>query len=136
MSYCTSSSGLNYQWGDEFGNEGFFFDTLQRSYQIYQIPDTLILIYFRAKHWELFRNSTSESNEKWIKSLPTIVLVVWLFDPQKNDLEVPKMFKSTSWKEKSSDEFHSRWLNLQGVDATFPISLTLFTNHLNWNWST
>ena len=33
------------------------------------------------------------------------------------------------------DKFHFRWLNIKGFDTTFPISKTLFFNHLNWNWS-
>ena len=30
-----------------------------------------------------------------------------------------------------SEEFQFRWLNIKGIDATFPISIMLFLNHLN-----
>ena len=31
------------------------------------------------------------------------------------------------------DEFHFRWLNIKGFDATFPILLTQYFNHLIWS---
>ena len=31
------------------------------------------------------------------------------------------------------DEFHLRWLTMNGFDATFPISIILCFNHPNWN---
>ena len=34
----------------------------------------------------------------------------------------------------ASGKFHFRWLNFNGFDAAFPISITLFFNHLNWYW--
>ena len=33
------------------------------------------------------------------------------------------------------DEFHLRWLIIKGFRVAFPISITLFVNHLNWDWS-
>ena len=33
------------------------------------------------------------------------------------------------------DDFHFRWLNIKGFDAELPIAITLFFDHLNWNWS-
>ena len=37
--------------------------------------------------------------------------------------------------EYNSDTLHLRWLNIKGFYVTFPISITLFTNHLHWNRS-
>jgi len=33
------------------------------------------------------------------------------------------------------DQFHFRWLNIKGFHTAFPISITLFPNHLKWNSS-
>ena len=41
--------------------------------------------------------------------------------------------KSLTWFEFSLylDEFHLRWLNVQGIDVAFSIWIVLFTKHLN-----
>ena len=36
--------------------------------------------------------------------------------------------------ENNLDWFQFRSLNIKGLDAAFAISLTLYFNHLNWNW--
>ena len=41
-----------------------------------------------------------------------------------------KLFKVN---QSEKDEFHFRWLDVNGFSAAFPISITLFFNHLNWN---
>ena len=32
-------------------------------------------------------------------------------------------------------DLHFRWLNIKGFNAEYPTTITLFFNHLNWNWS-